>query len=165
MKQYIFGYGSIINYKSIEQLDRNYKRLIIPVLISDLERQFILTKMNNQYFGVYDKLNSLTNGILLEVNSEELKKVDKREKYYKRELLNNNRINFIYQNFKLSKDDKVYIYYPLENLTKKTRYIKSEQISNYIKSILIGVVNFDKKFIIHFLEYTKDIKLASLDIL
>jgi hypothetical protein len=165
MKQYIFGYGSIINYKSIEQLDRNYKRLIIPVLISDLERQFILTKMNNQYFGVYDKLNSLTNGILLEVNSEELKKVDKREKYYKRELLNNNRINFIYQNFKLSKDDKVYIYYPLYNLTKKTRYIKSEQISNYIKSILIGVVNFDKKFIIHFLEYTKDIKLASLDIL
>ncbi len=164
MKQYVFGYGSMINYKNINQIDIINKRGI-PVLVTDLERQFILTDKNSQYFGVYDSPNKFTNGVLLEINQEELKRLDKREKYYKKELLNKNRIKFIYENFKLSQDDLVYIFYPIDTLVKKTKYIKNDQIKEYIKLILIGSVKFGKKFLIDFLESSKDIKTAAIDIL
>ncbi len=165
MKQYIFGYGSIINYKNIKELEKNNSRSIIPVLVTNLERQLILTNSNFQYFGVYDSVNKFTNGVLLEVNNEELKRLDKREKYYKRELLNKNRIKFIYEKFKLSQDDLVYIFYPIDTLVKKTKYKKNYQIKEYIKLILIGSINFGKRFLIDFLESSKDVKLAALDVL
>lgn len=84
MKKYVFGYGSLINMKYSKQLNKKNNRIIIPVVITNLQRHLILCNNKNQYFGVYDNPNYNTNGILIEVDDDELIKLDNRETYYNR---------------------------------------------------------------------------------
>lgn len=132
MKKYVFGYGSLINMKYSKQLNKKNNRIIIPVVIKNLQRYLILCNNKNQYFGVYDNPNYHTNGILIEVDDNELIKLDNRETYYNRYTVNNNRVIYKYTDNKLNDDDIIYIYYPTNHNTIKTIYNNSEQVKNYI---------------------------------
>ena len=67
MKIYIFAYGSLINFKYSKELNLNNNRIIIPVLINNLQRHWIYCKNNKKYLGVYHKNNYKTNGLLFDV--------------------------------------------------------------------------------------------------
>jgi hypothetical protein len=154
MKTYIFGYGSLINKKySIELNDIN-KTKIIPVMVLNLERDYIVIN-NKLYFGIKDNSNCFTNGVLINVSSDEIINFDMREKYYTRKILDKNRILFIYDKYKLSKDDIVYIYYPTNY--DFSSYIQTEQAKKYITICLEGCIDIGKQFLIDFILHTKNI--------
>jgi len=158
MKKYVFGYGSLINLKYSKELNKKNNRIIIPVIIKNLERHLILCNSKNQYFGVYDNNNYNTNGILIEVDDDELIKLDKRETYYKRYKINNDRAIYKYIDYNLNDDDIIYVYYPTSHNTVKTIYNKSEQIKNYMIICLSGCIKINRNFLIDFLFTTYGIK-------
>jgi len=153
MTIYIFGYGSLINTKYVKEL-KNISRNRIPVYINNLLRHWILCSNNGQYFGVYDKNNYKTNGILLEVDQEELIKLDKREKYYTRHILNHDRIIYYNDDNIIDVNDIVYIYYPHKTRAIKTMYKKNKQSENYLIKCLSGCLKINQKFFIDFLKTT-----------
>lgn len=97
MKNYIFGYGSIINLKSAEKTLRrpvkddeaflvdlhNYIRvwrLVAPVIVQRDGEQ----PVHAVFLDVQNEAGKLVNGILIDVNTDELGRLDIREKHYNR---------------------------------------------------------------------------------
>ena len=96
MKSYIFGYGSLINLESVAKTlgrtvndnqvlivdAKNYSRLwrlVVQVIVNKYRGK----PVNAVFFDIADKHGEELNGILIEVSTYELKKLDIREKYYK----------------------------------------------------------------------------------
>ena len=96
MKNFVFGYGSLINLQSAEKtLGRavresdvqivnlvNYSRvwrLIGQVIVDNYQ-----DPVNAAFLDIAYQNGAVSNGILIEVTSDELKKLDKREKHYRR---------------------------------------------------------------------------------
>jgi len=86
-KQYIFGYGSLIEQKSRQRTTPNIKT-IIPAEIDGFKRGwFARTKtigLSTTFLGCIPDLKSKLNGILYEINPEELNATDLRENGYDR---------------------------------------------------------------------------------
>jgi cation transport regulator ChaC len=164
MKIYIFGYGSLMNKENLKQLEKPELRKLNPVTILNLERILIQYK-TFQNFGVKDKIKAKTNGVLIQVTTDEILRLDRREKYYTRKELDKKRILFNYGNkLNFNHTDKVYIYYPNETVYKTT-YKKTIQSLKYIKICLLGSIQFGKTFLIDFIKSTRGIKNAYTDIL
>jgi len=168
MTIYIFGYGSLINrnIKFNKQFDI-YPRKIIPVIINNLQRHWIKPiksepdlelDLDFAVLGVYDVISSSisnnnlykTNGLLIEVNHNELTKLDLRERFYIRKEINKNRINI-----NLNPEDIIYTYYSDETKVEKTYFNQySEQNLDYLFICLDGCIKISKKFLLTFLMTT-----------
>lgn len=176
--KYIFGYGSLMNRSTLKELNNIKTKNLIPVTILNLQRNLIetstqnnkLNKVNYQYFGIHDKIGSTTNGVLIQVEDDELERLDLREKFYLRKIIDKSRIIFNYGHpIFFNKDDIVFAYYTNYNDTyiniKVAKYNKSEQTKKYILSCLKGCMEINKRFLIDFIKTTPDIYQAILDII
>lgn len=155
MTIYIFGYGSIINFKYVSQL-KNKKRNNFPIKLNNHIRHWIYTSSEKVYLGLYynssDNSAHKTNGILIEVDSDELNLLDKREKYYIRKEINKNDIIQSYENVHLNQNDKIYAYY--SDPLKSVKYIfdfNSVQQKKYLYNVLSGCIKISSKFFADFL--------------
>lgn len=164
--KYIFGYGSLINRSSLQELNDIQTKNLIPVTILNLQRNLIQSNQyNSQYFGIEDRIGYITNGVLIQVEDDELERLDLREKFYLRKTIDRSRIIFNYgYSIFLNKDDIIYAYYNYIHITV-TKYNKSEQIKKYILSCLKGCMEINKNFLIDFIKTTPNIYEAILDII
>jgi hypothetical protein len=163
MVNYIFAYGSLINMKYSKELDKNDNRIIIPVNINKIQRHWIYCKNGKTYLGIKHDDKSKTNGLIIQVSNDELKRLDLREKYYNRIKINTNqieynydlnRINITYD--KLTESDNLFTYYP--DKLKSIYYIfnkSNEQANNYLTICLSGCLKVSHKFFIDFLLTTR----------
>ena len=169
--KYIFGYGSLMNRSSLKELDNIKTKKLIPVLILNLQRNLIQSNQSNsQYFGIEDKIGSNTNGVIIPVTDDELKRLDLREKFYLRKKILIERIKFNYgYQISFNKDDTVYAYYTNYedslNYVRLTKYNKSEHTKKYVILCLKGCMEINKKFLIDFIKTTPCIYRAILDII
>jgi hypothetical protein len=169
--KYIFGYGSLMNRSSLKELNNVKNKNLIPVSILNLQRHLIQSNQSNsQYFSIEDKIGSITNGVIIQVTDDELKRLDLREKFYLRKKISIKRIKFNYgYDISFNKDDTVYAYYTshddLLRILRKAKYNKSEHTKKYIITCLKGCVEINKKFLIDFIKTTPSIYEAILDII
>ena len=164
IKDYIFGYGSIINTNS-----RNYtkEKIIgkpIPVILkkkAGYKRNWVT--LENSKHGKYSFLGiskskknaDNINGIIFPINNKDIKNFDKRENpdYYRRKI-----------DLKYFKD---YFNMPLpENINIYTYVIKKRFVNNnkcpilqsYLDVVIQGCLEYDNKFAKMFLETTDNWK-------
>ncbi len=134
--KYILAYGSLINVNKIKELNKNKLRKTYSILLKNHIRHWIHAKNNKKYLGIYKKNNNKLNGVLIEVDEEEINKLDKRESYYKRKIINKNDINI-----KLNEDDIVYAYYPNSLYTKKCIFDYHKKNMKYLYKCIDGINN------------------------
>jgi len=152
MTIYIFGYGSIINFKYVSQLKKNKKRNIFPIKLNNHLRQWIYTSSKKVYLGLYYEPSSKTNGVLTEVDLDELNLLDKRERYYIRKEIDKNDIIQSYENIQLNQNDQIYAYY--SDPSKSIKWVFNfnlPQQKKYLYNVLSGCVKISRKFFKDFL--------------
>lgn len=111
MRNFIFGYGSLVESNSRTRTSPNSK-LAYPVEVTGLQRgwwaRVPVPGLSTTFLGCALSDSDSTNGVIFTVSQSDLIKLDEREKGYQRILLNNTMIND-YCNI-LNKEDKVWVY-------------------------------------------------------
>lgn len=151
MKFHIFGYGSLINPKSIEKTlfrTPKYTELIKATLLGytriwDLHEKVIINNADETvtdvaFLDVQKKHGKFVNGIIFEIFERELEGFDLREKNYDRIEVSNNIIPKI-------KNGVVYTY------TGKPQFLVSKNqkpviLSEYLKVVKNGLAYWGKEF-------------------
>lgn len=77
----IIGYGSLVSHKSLKEDCKDKK--FIPVIIKGYTRIFDIKDKKGDVLNIKKDKNGHFNGVLFEVDKEELKKLKKRENGYK----------------------------------------------------------------------------------
>jgi gamma-glutamylcyclotransferase (GGCT)/AIG2-like uncharacterized protein YtfP len=172
MVNYIFAYGSLINMKYRQELDKKDDRIIIPVYINKIQRHWIYCKNSKTYLGIKHDDKSKTNGLIIEVSDDELNRLDTRERYYNRIKLNPNDIDYNYDlstrdlttklnptnltYTTLTENDNLFTYYPDPLKSMYYIYNKSnKETENYLIICLSGCLKVSHKFFVDFLLTTR----------
>lgn len=91
MKNYIFGYGSLIERESRLRTTPNAKA-VFPVQVNGFKRGWFartnVSGLTTTFLGCVEDLGSHTNGVIYEVNENDLLETDKRERGYERIKIN-----------------------------------------------------------------------------
>lgn len=91
MKNYIFGYGSLIEKESRLRSTPNAK-VAVPVRVSGFKRGWFsrtgVAGLSTTYLGCINETGSCTNGVIYEVSKDDLIRTDAREKGYIRISIN-----------------------------------------------------------------------------
>lgn len=122
MTIYVFGYGALLNLKTIKEIQRPENKKICPVIVSGLKRTLNVKGAKQLLFGVKNVKTAHCNGILFKVNEMELVKLQEREKLYTIKTLAKERIDFVYGKcLSLKSADQIICFYPQASyvLTKK----------------------------------------------
>lgn len=86
-KNYIFGYGSLIERESRLRTTPNAK-VVFPVKVNGIQRGWFartgVAGLSTTFLGCIQSEGNHTNGVIYEVSEEDLKLTDKRERGYKR---------------------------------------------------------------------------------
>lgn len=82
MKIYVFGYGSLMNRRSLQKTlpDKKIERWVSLV---GYQRKFNAPVGGYLYLNLVPEINSIVEGVLIRVTDEELKKLKKREIGYR----------------------------------------------------------------------------------
>ena len=145
---YVFGYGSLININTINELSNIPNKKTCPVNIDGLKRSWHVRGKIQTYLGIEDNPNYTCNGLLIEVTELELDKLSKREEFYIKRPIDKSRIRFDYDKFLQISDDIIYSFYSL-------KYDNPDRghpiLQKYIYRCLIGCIKISKKFYNDFL--------------
>jgi hypothetical protein len=111
MKNYIFGYGSLIESQSRIRTNPSSIKAF-PVLINELKRgwwaRVPVSGISTTFLGCTTSKTDSVNGVVFEVLEDDIKEFDKRENGYNRVLLKNSQI-IDYCDI-LNDNDKVWVY-------------------------------------------------------
>jgi len=153
-KNFIFGYGSLINKKSRENTAQNkLNNIYTPVKVKKIKREWNIKskKYNMITLGIDFKNNNSCNGVIFNVSKNELKNFDKREKPYgykrielKKELIQP------YKKDNLINKGKIWFYINNKNLLDK----EIPLVQSYIDVVLCGCLNIGEKFAQKFITTT-----------
>ena len=148
---YIFGYGSLINIKTIAELDKTQKRTTCPVNISNLQRSWCVHGKSQTYLGIKDTCKFSCNGLLLSVSPTELYDLCNREEFYTLKEIDKSRIKFVYGKTINLDNDKIYSFYSITtNEPDETHPI----LNKYLYKCLIVCMQISKHFYNVFLQTT-----------
>ena len=141
--QWIFGYGSLINPKSIsDTLDE--EKFTYPVRVRGLKRGWYSTDDQYTWLGVKRSTHDYTNGVIFSVSDDQLYLLDIRESIYDREIIENYYIEPILSLLgEPWKNQKVYVYVSKSNESLNGKPI----LSSYINLCLSGTVFQDKRLL------------------
>jgi hypothetical protein len=148
MSLYIFGYGSLINMTYNTEINNPSDRTVYPVICKDMERSWNVCGKTKKYFGVQNKKNFITNGILFKVSEEELVKLINRETYYEPKIISFDRITFYKDPIIFNRDDKIICFYT----NKNNNNICSPKDLSYLYICLEGCLKISKSFTKDFIE-------------
>jgi len=155
IKQYVFGYGSLINPQSRKKSTSSTKAF--PVKVKGIRRSWsFLVDLQNEKataLGASYLKNSVCNGVLIEVSEKQLKDFDKREKSvgYKRIRIKNKDIKSL-TSFDLQKNSIVWVYVGTK-LNIAT--IKYPILQSYLDVIIIGALKISENFAKEFVKNTR----------
>lgn len=137
MSIYVFGYGALLNLKTIKEIESTKK--ICPVMVNGLKRALNVKGKKQLVFGVKNVKTSNCNGILFKVNETELARLQQREKLYTMKTLAKEQINFAYGKcLSLKPADQIICFYPKASLTKKELLDEERPISAYLRNCKAG---------------------------
>lgn len=145
-KFFVFGYGSLINKKSLQSTLPDAK-IIAPVLLKSYERSWNATpevvSFATTFLGLLKRDDKITNGVIFEVTEEMLSDLDKREFIYDRVELDQKDFVFLSSNIIFSNHDKIYTY-----ITKKPIIASQNHpiIQSYIDICLEGCLQIEADF-------------------
>lgn len=132
-KNYVFGYGSIINLKSANKTTK--AKNLKPKTIFGFSREWNINieGVNQTALGIIKKKGSKCNGVLVEV--DDLKEMDKREIGYNRVLV----------------EDNIWVYIP-----KKTNKATKDYpiVQSYVDVVLEGCFKISNDFAKEFIDTT-----------
>ena len=152
MKNYIIGYGSLINTESQNITGKSLSSM--PVVLKNFSRSWSVVYDDLQFcaLGVFEKKNSSINVVLFEV--EDLEVFDRREHGYNRHELDRSRLNAWIPGKEIPTDGKIWIYLPL---TEKFGSASERHFiwQSYVDVILTGCLSVDQKFAEEFMKTTE----------
>ena len=140
---YVFGYGSLINFNSINELSNIPNRKLCPVNINGLKRSWHVRGKIQTYLGIEDNPNYKCNGLLIEVTETELDRLSKREEFYIKKQIDKSRITFDYDKVIDISDDIIYSFYSLKYDKPD---IEHPILKKYLYRCLLGCIKISKKF-------------------
>lgn len=169
MKNYIFGYGSLIE-KSSRQQTTPKAEIAYPVKVKGFKRGWFartgVIGFSTTFLGcIYDK-ESYVNGVIYEVSEQELKLTDNRELGYKRIQIKQDSLELFVDSSLLNKEICIWIYISpfLKNEIPVSRLPSSEfpLIQSYIDICLNGCLEIEdlypkakeENFAIQFIQLT-----------
>ncbi|MHA2938592.1 gamma-glutamylcyclotransferase family protein [Vibrio sp. RC27] len=157
MANYIFGYGSLMNSSSRQLTGQT--RHALPVIVQGLVRHW--GKIDTTLVAsplVVDIGEGQVNGVLLEINHDELANFDKREHGYHRHKIDPKTINFNTQPLGTSKpnkilkdDDLVWVYIKNKPLPPCE---KTPILQTYVDTVLEGCLEVSESFAQFFIDNT-----------
>ena len=152
MKNYIFGYGSLINKRSIAKTSDKFKKPV-PVTVKGLKRGWYFCDKNEKRSAVGAVFDgeSFCNGVVFEAQKEDLIKFDQREEGYTRVKLNLSDIEVFYK--EAPKDIIVWTYIVNSVVLPEKDY---PIVQSYVDTVLEGCLCFGKNFADDFIFQTKE---------
>jgi hypothetical protein len=155
MAIYVFGYGALLNLKTIKEIERPETKKICPVIVKGLKRSL---NVNGKHLvlGVKDVKTAVCNGILFKVNQNELIKLQKREKLYTMKTLAKAQIDFAYKKcIQFKPDDRIMCFYPQANyVLKKSEVLDKTAAPTYLSQCKAGAAAISAEFLNDFLSTT-----------
>lgn len=151
MKNYIIGYGSLINFESQNITGKSLSTM--PVVLKGYSRSWSVVYDDLQFcaLGVYEKKDSSINVVLFEV--EDLEVFDRREHGYNRIELDRSQLNAWMPGEKIPENGKIWIYLPFGEkfgIASDRHFIWQ----SYLDVILMGCLSIDRKFADEFVKTT-----------
>lgn len=152
MKNYIIGYGSLINTESQNITGKSLSSM--PVVLKGYSRSWSVVYDDLQFcaLGVYEKKDSQINVVLFEV--EDLQVFDQREHGYNRYELDRSLLNAWTPGHKIPENGKIWIYLPFNEkfgIASDRHFIWQ----SYVDVILMGCLSVDRKFAEEFIKTTE----------
>lgn len=147
-KNYIFGYGSLMNSES-----RNItvgRKDAISATIQGFQRGWNGRQTKITSLGAYEKKDAQINGVIFEVNEPELDMLDKRETGYYRKIIDNQDLI----------EGNLWIYLIEEPLDANMDF---PIILSYSDCVISGAFEFGDEFAIDYMEMTEGWDLPILD--
>lgn len=156
-KNYIIGYGSLINGESQNVTGLAYNS--IPIVLKDYVRSWSVLYDDLQFcaLGVYPQTGSKVNGVLFQV--DDLVEFDKREHGYHRIPMEASELETWFPQHKIPNDGLIWMYVPQDGKygeASEQHYIWQ----SYVDVILMGCVAIDAAFAQMFIESTNNWILA-----
>ena len=148
MKNYIIGYGSLMNLSSLNRTLPTIEN-IEPIYLNGFKRSWnALENKNNSfsptYLGVEIQVGARTNCIIFELSEEELETMDQREFLYTRKLVNMNDIECVQSTqISFSKEDKIWIYVTNNSSNPNKNY---PIIQSYVDTCISGCLQLEIEF-------------------
>lgn len=151
MKNYVVGYGSLINFESQNITGKSFSS--IPIILEDHSRSWSVVYDDLQFcaLGVYPEKGQRINAVLFEIADIDV--FDRREHGYSRHELDGALLKTWNLNDKIPVDGKVWIYFPF----KEKRGCASEKYfiwQSYLDVIFMGCLSIDQKFAQEFIKTT-----------
>ena len=167
MKKYVFGYGSLVNNESrFITLKRhtNPIKAIIDNSFGYVRKWNYYNKENNIIALGLEKniFGSNINGVLFDVNDNEIALLDKREIGYEKITIPFNFIKVLSKKKLLDTDSVIYTYIPKKDyrIYNNIDYISPNKLNQtYLNKCCIGFLQYDYSFYESFVDNTYDWKL------
>jgi hypothetical protein len=140
MKHLIFGYGSLINTESRVRTANTGKVVVVRIQGFQRAWNFYNSKKNRTALGVVSNINAKCNGVIVEVETDNLAAFDAREKGYDRVEVNPKNVEVLKGELP---PGKVWIYMPQKPLLP-TKNSPIEQ--SYVDVVLAGCLEFSSEF-------------------
>ncbi|WP_109098537.1 gamma-glutamylcyclotransferase family protein [Aquimarina sp. AU58] len=150
-QNYIFGYGSLIESESRLRTTPNAKD-VYPVIVSGLKRGWFArtggNSLSTTFLGCIKDSKSIVNGVIYKVSEEEIKNIDSREKGYSRELLDKDKIKFLFD----IKDPNIKIWTYLnefDNFKELKNNFPNKKfpiVQSYVDMCINGCLEIEAKF-------------------
>lgn len=151
MKNYIFGYGSLIERESRLRTVPN-AQIALPAVAQNFQRGWFarmpktLASISPTYLGCYPKVGSSTNGVIYEVTDAELIATDKREKGYERV-----KVDQVNEYYKITQpEDTIWIYINLFKFNAPPPEVfPSKQfpiVQSYVDICINGCIEIENSF-------------------
>jgi hypothetical protein len=135
MTIYVFGYGALLNLKTIKELDQTKKRKTCPVMVQGLKRSLNVEGQQHRVFGVKDVPSAHCNGILFTVSATELGHLIEREKLYTLKPLAKERIEFPYKKcIHFQPADQVVCFYPQRKFVLSQKELAANSVLHSTQS-------------------------------
>lgn len=153
MKNYIIGYGSLINFESQNITGKSYWS--IPVILNEFSRSWTVVYDDLQFcaLGVYPDKAKSVNAVLFEIENIDL--FDQREHGYSRHEVDRRLLRPWRDSDHIPEEGKVWIYLPF-----KEKYGKASEKyfiwQSYLDVIFMGCLSIDEKFAHEFINTTAE---------
>jgi len=147
MKNFIIGYGSLINLQSLRRTlpQIGYS---LPVRVHGFKREWnaredVTVSFSTTYLGITIDKKSSFNGVIFEIEESELERMDAREFLYDRKEVNKDSIEILGGDFCLNETEKVWIY-----VTKTPKEVIREfpLIQSYVDVCVFGCLEIEEEF-------------------
>lgn len=160
MKNYIIGYGSLINFESQNITGKSFSS--IPVILNEYSRSWSVVYDDLQFcaLGVYPDKNQSINVVLFEI--ENLEVFDRREHGYSRHEVDHSLLKAWNEQDRIPVDGKIWIYLPFKEKFGEAS-AKYFIWQSYVDVILMGCLSIDRKFAEHFIQTTTGWNLRFLN--